>query len=299
MVPLEKLKVFYYVSKTGGTLQASKVLKITQPAVSKQVTLLEKALGVKLFNRTHRGLRTTKQGEILSEAADKVFKELEMTENLIKNEHDEPFGLLRITTTWGFANAYLSQVATEFMEENPKIQLSISGTDVDEDFNFSKADILIRPFRTRESNIHYRRLMRFRFKLYAHESYVKKYGAPKSLEELDNHRLLAYDTHVPHPYSAANWHLTAGTHSIRTPFISINSSYAAYKLAKRGMGIISLNPEFPAVKRGKLIPILPNESGSEVEIDITYPKSLSRSKKTLTFVDFLENKFKNYDFDDE
>jgi LysR family cyn operon transcriptional activator len=62
---LELYKIFCCVVSTGNILKASEQLYISQPAVSRAIKQLENNIGCQLFVRSSRGVKLTKQGEIL------------------------------------------------------------------------------------------------------------------------------------------------------------------------------------------------------------------------------------------
>ena len=62
MVNLDLYRVFYTVAKCGSLTKAASELYISQPAVSQSIKQLETQLGVRLFNRTHRGMELSALG---------------------------------------------------------------------------------------------------------------------------------------------------------------------------------------------------------------------------------------------
>ncbi|MCV7150224.1 LysR family transcriptional regulator [Mycolicibacterium pyrenivorans] len=73
-----RLKYFLRVAEEGSISQAAKVLGIAQPALSRQVQLLEEDLGVALFRRTRRGVEITEAGERLRSATAAPLRQLEL-----------------------------------------------------------------------------------------------------------------------------------------------------------------------------------------------------------------------------
>ena len=71
---LSLLRAFRAVAETGGMRSASRVLNLTQAAVSLQVKRLEETLGCQLFDRDRRGLRLTGHGERLVAHADRLLR---------------------------------------------------------------------------------------------------------------------------------------------------------------------------------------------------------------------------------
>ena len=64
-INLEYYKIFYYTAKQKSVTLAAEKLSISQPAVSQAIKHLEKDLGCALFVRTAKGVRLTKEGEML------------------------------------------------------------------------------------------------------------------------------------------------------------------------------------------------------------------------------------------
>ena len=64
-INLELFKVFYIVASQNSITKASKILYISQPAVSKLIGNLEKAIGITLFYRTSKGVALTPNGHAL------------------------------------------------------------------------------------------------------------------------------------------------------------------------------------------------------------------------------------------
>ncbi|TCJ94024.1 regulatory helix-turn-helix LysR family protein [Volucribacter psittacicida] len=80
---LRTIVSFIQASQAGSFTQAAEVLGLTPAAVSKNVSTLEKSLGVRLFNRTTRSLSLTNEGKQFAEQA-KIAVELltQASENL-------------------------------------------------------------------------------------------------------------------------------------------------------------------------------------------------------------------------
>ncbi|HEX7871799.1 MAG TPA: LysR family transcriptional regulator [Sphingobium sp.] len=75
---LKRLRYFLRIASDGSLTKAAGVLGIAQPALSRQMRLLEEELGVPLFTRTARGMRLTDEGEYLRTAAAGPLRELEL-----------------------------------------------------------------------------------------------------------------------------------------------------------------------------------------------------------------------------
>lgn len=75
---LRRLRYFLQVAREGSLGQASRMLGVAQPALGRQIQLLESELGVKLFRRMPKGMRLTEEGEYLKEALDHPLRQLDL-----------------------------------------------------------------------------------------------------------------------------------------------------------------------------------------------------------------------------
>src|SRR5262249_32280801 len=93
----DKLKVFHAAAEAGGLAHAGEQLGLSQSAVSRQVSALEKELAVALFHRHARGLILTEQGELLYRTAHDVFMKLEAARTKLTDSRERPNGDLKVT----------------------------------------------------------------------------------------------------------------------------------------------------------------------------------------------------------
>jgi len=70
---LNQLRVFDALARTGSVTSAARGLRVSQPAVSKQLAELESALALRLFDRLPRGVRLTEAGRVLAGYAERMF----------------------------------------------------------------------------------------------------------------------------------------------------------------------------------------------------------------------------------
>src|SRR5262245_4295106 len=73
----KQLRAFLTVAETGNVTRAAEVLHLVQPAVSRQIQLLEEDIGAALFQRERRGMVLTDAGNALVSYARRAMLELE------------------------------------------------------------------------------------------------------------------------------------------------------------------------------------------------------------------------------
>ncbi len=125
MLNLELYKVFHTVAKCGSLTKASRELYISQPAVSQSVKQLEERLGVRLFNRTRKGMELSPSGELIFEKADEALKLIEEAESAIAETQTAPAGLIRIGATDSIFSHLLADRIAEFGERYPSVKLEL------------------------------------------------------------------------------------------------------------------------------------------------------------------------------
>lgn len=290
----DKLRIFYQIATVGSFSGAAEILNTSQSSLSKSIITLEKRVNVKLFERVPRGLILTRQGEILFESLKKITIELNQAQACLEEEENEPTGFIRVAATTGFAALHLSAIMPEFLQLYPKIQLSIYGNDVIPNLHSDAVDAVISPFIDYDDSLIQTYLTTFHLKLYASEAYLKKFGEPKTLSDLDHHQLLAYGDHKTfHPFNQANWHLIAQTKnaSIRKPYVMVNSAVGLFNFAIAGTGIVSLSKEHPALKDSTLVEILPFIKGPKIDAYFIYSARTKKIKRIAVLKDFLVKKF--------
>ena len=121
----ELYKVFYHVAKTLSFSEASKELFISQSAVSQSVKVLEKRLGQKLFVRSTKRVRLTKEGEILFSHVEPAINLINLGETRIMESKSLNGGQLSIGASDTICRYYLKPFLKEFHERYPNVHIKV------------------------------------------------------------------------------------------------------------------------------------------------------------------------------
>ena len=186
----DKLKVFHAAAEAGSFTHAGEQLGLSQSAVSRQVSALEQELSVSLFHRHARGLILTEQGDLLYRTAHEVFMKLEAARSKLSDSREKPNGELKVTTTPGLGIHWLTPRLGEFLEMYPEIRITLITTDEELDLAMREADVAIRLRQPTQPDLIQRKLFSVHSHAYASPDYLKRFGTPRSFEELDSHRIL-------------------------------------------------------------------------------------------------------------
>ncbi len=74
---LKQLRTFLHVADLGSLSKAAERLHLSQPALSRQIRMLEDEMGESLLTRTGRGVEITEAGEVLARRASRILSEVE------------------------------------------------------------------------------------------------------------------------------------------------------------------------------------------------------------------------------
>jgi DNA-binding transcriptional LysR family regulator len=120
---LYRLKIFNTVAKWGSVTKACGEIHISQPAVSRQLRLLEQDCGVKLYKTTGRGIELTKEGQLFLREA-QSFLHVEKLLKLFKtNPIDKDNGTLAVGASYSLSASILPSVLATFQEVRPDLKL--------------------------------------------------------------------------------------------------------------------------------------------------------------------------------
>lgn len=120
-----QLETFLRVADAGSFNKAAEEAYITATAVIKQINLLEDSLGVKLFERTHRGLILTKAGKSLYQDAKYIIQYCKDSVTRAKNAMQEDNAVIRIGTSPMTPAQLLMQIWPKIQEQCPDLKFQI------------------------------------------------------------------------------------------------------------------------------------------------------------------------------
>ncbi len=123
---LSSYRIFYAVANTGNISKAAKELYISQPAISKSVQKLEENIGVKLFERSSRGVVLTSEGELLYTHVKSAFETLTLGEDKLRRSIALGVGNLAIGVSSTLCKYILLPCLKEFIKKYPHINISIT-----------------------------------------------------------------------------------------------------------------------------------------------------------------------------
>jgi len=205
MLKLEFVQAFAAIAEGGSITSAAQRLALSKSVLSERLTELERVLGSKLVHRTTRKLSLTDDGTIFYERAKAILRDVESAAAELSARRGSVSGPLRIAAPVGFGCLHLGPALFGFLRANPGIELTLELDDRFVNMLSEGYDAVIRHGPVDDKRIIVKRLATTRRVLVASPDYLKRFGTPKSLAELEQHRGVIYSNR-----GAGDWRFRAG-----------------------------------------------------------------------------------------
>ncbi|WP_199102226.1 LysR substrate-binding domain-containing protein [Aquitalea sp. ASV11] len=292
LLQLEDLRVFCLVVRKGGFTAAAEAMAASPAYVSKRIRVLEQSLGCRLINRTTRRIALTEQGERIHGWAGKILQDVEQMSVEIGTAQQQPRGIIRISSSFGFGRVHLAPALGELARHYPELSIRLELADCLIDLAQEGIDLDIRVGNEIAPQLLARKLVENRRILCASPDYLLRHGHPTGLEALMQHNCLVIKER-DHPFGV--WRLTGphGEHSIRVQgALAANHGEVVHQWALQGHGIMlrSLWDVAGELERGELVQVLP-EYYLQADIWAVYPDKLANSAKLRVCVEFFQHYF--------
>jgi len=120
-----QLRYFLHVGEMQSLSRAASVLRVAQPALSRQIKGLEEELGVALLRRHGWGVTPTPAGQVLMNHARQVLKEMDAARDAVQAYQSEPSGTLSFGVPSSLSRVLLPGLAVRFRRRAPKVRLHL------------------------------------------------------------------------------------------------------------------------------------------------------------------------------
>ncbi|MGB0631877.1 MAG: LysR family transcriptional regulator [Alphaproteobacteria bacterium] len=294
---LAGMEMFVNVVETEGFSAAARRMGISRAAVSKQVLNLEEDLGARLLNRTTRRVGVTELGQAYYERCKRVLSEVADADLLVQRLHSEPRGTLRVSAPMSFGVAQVGPAVTEFLEQFPELDISLTLNDRFTDLIEEGFDVAVRIAQAADSSLVARRLAPVKCVMTATADYLAQHGAPKRPEDLPTHKCLSYS----YLASGLEWPLSGpgGSKSVKVSGpLKANNGDVLVQAVCRGLGIAFL-PYFlvsDAIESGDLVTVLDRYKLPELSVYAVSPPNRFPARKVQAFLTFLSDRFSDAEF---
>lgn len=123
---IKQLRALLAIAETGSVSRAAEILHIVQPAVSRQLRLLEEDLGAPLFERGRRGMELTEAGQLLVDHARRALRELDQARSEITPEPGAVSGIVTIGLLPSIADLLAAPLVMALKAQYPRLTVRVS-----------------------------------------------------------------------------------------------------------------------------------------------------------------------------
>lgn len=190
---LGSMEVFISVVDSGSFSECARRTGLSQPSVSRQVNTLEEYLGVRLLQRTTRRLSLTEAGQIYYDKARQIQRDVVEAGLSISGFKENPSGVLKVSAPYTWTENIISPHISEFLKLYPDLKLDIECNDQFQDMIEERLDIVIRVGVLKDSSYIAVPLGNVKMVMCATPKYLKKYGTPKTANDLQNHNCILFE----------------------------------------------------------------------------------------------------------
>ncbi|MCB5411113.1 LysR family transcriptional regulator [Pseudogemmobacter faecipullorum] len=286
----DEIRTAYQVARLGTVSGAAEVLGVHHATVIRHIDALEKRLATRLFQRHARGYTPTEAGRDLLTVAQTTEEQFAQLSSRIKGHGETVQGEFIITSVGG-VTGLLVPVLAEFQHRHQAVQLRLMTDMRIFRLDYGEAHVAIRAGAAPEEpdNV-VQPLIRIRYGLYAHRSYVEAHGSPASEQEFAGHRFIAAETEG----SRAPFFRWLRDKVAPDQIVFRSTEPAAWNEALRqGIGIGFL-PAWEAAANSDLVEILAPRPEWDSPLWIVTHVDLHRTRKVQAFVSLLKESVRTW-----
>lgn len=299
MQELQNMMIFAKVLEAGSFSKAAEQLGVAKSSVSKKVSELEKALGVRLIQRSTRKLNVTEEGEALYQHCRNIRLELEAAKQQLSRYSEAPQGTLRISVSPLFGNTVIAPLIPDFQSRFPEVSVELYYSQRQIDLIGEGYDLSIRMGVLADSSLVAFELFTVKSILCASPRYLDQFGRPQHPSDIESHRYIRWLAPNRPPYSKLTFHRGNREYScnINCRF-SADDAQATREAVLNGGGLTML-PNYAILKElqsGRLEALLTDYGTEELPISLIYPQRKHIPPKVRVFSEYLKQHVKKGEF---
>jgi DNA-binding transcriptional LysR family regulator len=276
---------FLAVARTGSLNRAAQKLGVNASTVGRRIEMLEKTLGLRLFQRSQTGYVLTDEGEGLIARAE-MLEETGIAFERRAEASESVEGRVRLATAENLANFLVIPALPDFRAQHPKLTLEIVTDIRSVNLNRREADLALRLVRPTQGNVSVRRVGTMRSGLYGSVDYVRRRQVDSKARDggrFDGDEFISWSEHYG-DLPAAQWvdRVLQG----RAPALVTSSLYAQLVAARAGLGLAVL-PCFMADAEPALQNVPSDADAIAQEFWLAVHTDLAGSARVRAVADFL------------
>ena len=274
--------------QSGSLSGAARQRKMSQPAVSQQISALETLYETKFLHRERSGVRMTQPGELLYKHALIILDEKEALQIALENLEGNVAGMLTITATISISQHLLGNVIVQLAEQHPDLKIVLRADDRVLNLATEGIDIAIRAGNIGSGAGMVRKIATLTNMHVATPAYLDTNGRPKKPEDLINLNYIQYGQDADQIATL----LSSGDHTIQVPIktgLTAQLPDLIFQALYGNLGYTKA-PQFlvtEAIQNGHLEEVLPKWRIPEMDLYLVYPTRETLSPRIMAFLNML------------
>lgn len=300
METLTNLESFVRSAESGSFSAAARRLALTPAAVSRNVAMLERNLGVRLFQRSTRKLTLTEAGESFLTAIGGNLESLQNAIAAVSAEDGQPAGVLKISLAPTFGMSHLLPLLPEFLQRYPRIRPEWHFENRAVDLIAEGYDAAIGGGFELAPGVVARTLAPAHIIAVASPAYLARHtlpADPSGLIELDGVVMRSLSSGRIRTWNMRNAQGDEVAAVMREAVV-VNDPAALRESARLGLGVamLAVADVLPWLESGELVRVLPRWWADAGAISLYYASRDLLPGKTRVFIDFVIEAFKREDY---
>jgi len=197
---ISDLRIFLSVVTAGSLSAAARQLDIGPMQVSRRIAVLEEELGVRLFHRTTRSVSLTAEGEAFLPYANTMAEAEESARGELSPASATVSGVLRLTAPSVFGQTVVLPMLSTLLEQHPDLRIDLDLSDRVVDIVGQGLDLALRVATLGDSDLVAKRMVSNPRVICASPRYLKHYGVPSTLAELELHQCIVLQAVARWPF---------------------------------------------------------------------------------------------------
>lgn len=300
METLTNLESFVRSAESGSFSAAARRLALTPAAVSRNVAMLERNLGVRLLQRSTRKLTLTEAGETFLNAIGDNLESLQNAIAAVSADDGQPAGVLKISVAPSFGLDYLLPLLPEFLQRYPRVRPEWHFENRAVDLIAEGYDAAIGGGFELATGVVARTLAALHVIAFASPAYLARNqlpADPSGLIELDGIVMRSLSSGRIRTWNMRTVQGDEVAAAMRETIV-VNDPTAVREAALLGLGVamLAVPDVLPWLESGELVRVLPRWWADAGALSLYYPSRQLLPGKTRSFIDFVVEAFEREDY---
>ncbi len=293
---LNRLQVFREVVQAGSFSKAALVLKQPKSRVSRNISLLERELGVQLIYRTTRQFQLTEAGQNLFQKATPLLNELDNTLEQLTTEADEISGPVRVTVPDDFGSELMGKICHEFILQYPKVHIHLIQSNETLDLVKESIDVAVRVGKIKSSTLIQRKIGVIELVFVMSPGLLQASGPLQKFEDLEKWPFLGFSAFDSKRLSVRSSNGKESKQIKLSPKFVCNNFFPIRQMALAGSGV-ALLPVFlvrDLIGSGQLVQVFKEWTAEGNPVHVMIPHQKEPPLRMKKFVEFLASRLSQY-----